>query len=212
MQLVKVKICGITNLPDALAAVDMGADILGFNFYPESPRYIEPAKAIEIVDQIPGFVDTAGIFVNAEAHTIHEMTHSGAFNWVQFHGDESPEFCDQFTTWNRQTIKAIRVRSKGSLEQAEQYHTSALLLDAFNASLYGGTGQRFDWDLVDNLSSRVFLAGGINPDNIEEALQHKTYGVDICSGIEASPGKKDLKKMKQLFETICNHTGIKARQ
>lgn len=212
MHLVKVKICGITNLTDALAAVEMGADILGFNFYRKSPRYIEPARAIEIIDKIPAFVDTAGIFVNADAHTIHELTHVGSLNWIQLHGDETPEFCDQFTAWNLRTIKAIRVKSKESLTQAQQFHTSALLLDAFNPDLYGGTGERFDWALVKDFSYRIFLAGGITPDNITEALENRTYGVDICSGIELEPGKKDHKKMQQLFKTIYNYTGLKAKQ
>jgi phosphoribosylanthranilate isomerase len=211
MHSVKVKICGITNLTDALAAVEMKADILGFNFYPQSPRYIEPEKAMEIIAMLPAFVDTAGIFVNAEAHTIHEMTHSGSLNWVQFHGDETPEFCDQFTTWNLQTIKAIRVQTEESLIQAARYHTSALLLDAYNSSFYGGTGERFDWALLENFPYRIFVAGGITPDNIEEALEYKPYGVDICSGIESEPGKKDHKKMKQLLETIHNFTGLKAK-
>lgn len=212
MHVIKVKICGITNLDDALAAVDMGADILGFNFFRPSPRYIEPANAFEIIKKIPAFVDTAGIFVNAEAHDIHELTNEGLLNWVQLHGDEPPEFCEQFTTWNLRTIKAIRVQSKESLDQAIDYHTSALLMDAFNPNFYGGTGERFDWTLVKNSAYRIFLAGGITPDNISEALACETYGVDICSGIESEPGKKDHKKMKQLFKTIYNYTGLKARQ
>ena len=211
MHIVKVKICGITNLEDARAAIDMGADILGFNFYSPSPRYIEPAKAFEIIQKIPAFVDTAGIFVNTDAHDIHELTNSGFLNWIQLHGNEPPAFCEQFAAWNLHTIKAIRVQSNESIVQAEHYHTSALLLDAFNPNLYGGTGQRFDWSLVKNSSQRIFLAGGINPDTIQEALEYETYGVDICSGIESEPGKKDHKKMKQLFKTIYNHTGLKAK-
>jgi phosphoribosylanthranilate isomerase len=212
MHIVKIKICGITNIEDAQAAVDMGADILGFNFYPKSPRYIEPTKAMVIIRKMPAFVDTAGIFVNANAHEIHELTNEGLLNWIQLHGDEPPEFCEQFTAWNLHTIKAIRVQSKESLARAESYRTSALLLDAFNPKLYGGTGQRFDWSLIKNFSYRVFLAGGICPDNIQEALEHQTYGIDVCSGIESQPGKKDHNKMKQLFKTVHNFTGLKVKQ
>ena len=212
MYKVRVKICGITNIEDALAAVDMGADILGFNFYAPSPRYIEPEKAVAIIDKIPAFVNIAGIFVNAKIHEIRKLTNPGSLNWVQFHGDESPEFCDRFTAWSLRTIKAIRVQSKESIQQAEIFHTSALLFDAFNPKLYGGTGETFDWSLVKNCPNRIFLAGGITPDNIQKALDQRTYGVDICSGIESEPGKKDHKKMAQLFKIIHNHTGLKAKK
>jgi len=207
---VKVKICGITNIDDAMAAVDMGADILGFNFYELSPRYIEPEKAIAIIDKIPAFVNTAGVFVNAKIHDIRKLTNPSALNWLQFHGDESPEFCSRFTAWSLNTIKAIRIQSAESIRQAEVYRTSALLFDAFNPKLYGGTGETFDWSLVKNCPNRIFLAGGITTDNVQTALKCGTYGIDICSGIESEPGKKDHKKMKQLFKIIYNHTGLEA--
>ncbi|MCI0499360.1 MAG: phosphoribosylanthranilate isomerase [Planctomycetales bacterium] len=208
----KVKICGITNMDDAQAAIDMGADILGFNFYPQSPRYIEPGKAAFIIRKLPTFVDIAGIFVNALAHDIRCLTNSGLLNWVQFHGDESPEFCRQFNNWNIQTIKAIRVRDNRDIQNAQSYPTYALLFDAFDPARYGGTGKTFDWTLVRNCPQRVFLAGGIAPDNVVKAIEAGVYGVDVCSGIESAPGKKDHKKMKQLFAAICNYTGQKVRQ
>ncbi|MBC8378696.1 MAG: phosphoribosylanthranilate isomerase [Planctomycetes bacterium] len=211
MFITKVKICGITNYDDAAAAFDMGADILGFNFYPQSPRYIEPKKAFEIIAKMPGFLDTCGIFVNAEPNDIHEVTNTGFLNWVQFHGDESPAYCEQFRMWTLRSIKAVRVQSAESIHIAEQYHTSALLFDAFNPKLYGGTGETFDWSLVKNCPSRIFLAGGITPDNVLHAIDCHTYAIDICSGIESEPGKKDHQKMKQLFEKIRNHTGLKAK-
>lgn len=209
---IKVKICGITNLEDALAAVDMGADVLGFNFYPKSPRYIEPAKAEEIIYSIPGFVDIAGVFVNANGQDIRALTDSGILNWVQFHGDETSEFCREFDAWNLRTIKAIRVRTAEDIELAEQFETYSLLFDAFDPNYYGGTGKNFDWSLLKNYPRRIFLAGGINPDNISKAIETDVYGVDICSGIESEPGKKDHKKMKQLFDNIRNLIGIKAQQ
>jgi phosphoribosylanthranilate isomerase len=206
---VKIKICGITNLDDALAAVDMGADILGFNFYPKSPRYIEPDKAEEIISKLPSFVDTAGVFVDATLLDIQKLTHPGLLSWVQFHGNESPEFCSQFNVWGLHTIKAIRVRSAEDIQRAQVYQTYSLLLDTFDPELYGGTGKTFDWSLIKDCPCRIFLAGGLTPDNITKSLEVDIYGLDICSGIESEPGKKDHQKMKQLFDNIYNYTGIK---
>ncbi len=203
MHIVKVKICGITNLKDATAAVEMGADLLGFNFYPKSPRYLTVEKAIEIIDQIPTFVDTAGIFVNPTAEQIKEITDHGFLNWMQLHGDETPQFCETLKWFHIKTIKAIRVKSAEDIANIEQFHTDAILLDAFNSKLYGGTGETFDWDLIDDINSkRIFLAGGINAENAADAVRLGVYGIDACSGIESSPGKKDHKKMQQLFENI----------
>ena len=203
MHIVKVKICGITNLEDAKAAVEMGADLLGFNFYPKSPRYLTVEKAIEIIDQIPTFVDTAGIFVNPTAEEIKEITDHGFLNWMQLHGDETPQFCETLKWFHVKTIKAIRVKSAQDIESIEQFHTDAILLDAFNSKLYGGTGETFDWDLVGDINTkRIFLAGGINHENAADAVRLGVYGIDACSGIESSPGKKDHKKMRQLFENI----------
>ena len=203
MHIVKVKICGITNLEDATAAVDMGADLLGFNFYPKSPRYLTVEKAIEIIDQIPTFVDTAGIFVNPTIEQIKEITDHGFLNWMQLHGDETPQFCDTLKWFHVKTIKAIRVKSADDIAGIEQFHTDAILLDAFNSKLYGGTGEKFNWDLIDDMNTkRIFLAGGINHENAADAVRLGVYGIDTCSGIESSPGKKDHKKMRQLFENI----------
>lgn len=212
MKLLKIKICGITNLDDALAAVAMGADILGFNFYSRSPRFIEPQKAEEIINMLPGFVDTAGIFVNAPLRDIHSINGDGMLNWLQLHGDETPEFCSQFRNWSTRIIKGIRVKSAESIEQAKRYRTYALLFDSFDPNAHGGTGKQFDWSLLkEDIPHRVFLAGGINPDNVVEAIKNDVYGVDICSGIESEPGKKDHGKMKQLFKNIYEHTVQKAR-
>jgi phosphoribosylanthranilate isomerase len=209
---VKVKICGITNLQDAQAAVEMGADILGFNFYPPSPRYIEPNEAEKIISHLPGFVDIAGVFVNANQPDIRELTDSGALNWVQFHGDETSEFCSQFNAWNLHTIKAVRVRSVEDIDRAQEFETFSLLFDAFDPGLYGGTGKTFDWSLLRNCPRRIFLAGGINPRNVLDALKTDVYGLDICSGIESESGKKDHIKMEQLFNNIHSFTGIKVRK
>jgi len=202
MRIVKVKICGITNLEDAKAAVDMGADILGFNFYPKSPRFILPDKALEIINKLPTFVDMAAVLVNSLFDQVKDLAELGFLNWLQFHGDETPEYCDAFKWLNIKTIKAIRVASKDYAEQARTYYTDAILLDAFDKSLYGGTGKKFDWSVLTDINKRVFLAGGINPENAAEAVETGVYGIDVCSGVEESPGKKDHGKMKKLFENL----------
>jgi phosphoribosylanthranilate isomerase len=206
---VKIKICGITNLDDAHAAVDMGADILGFNFYPQSPRYLDQDKAEQIIHKLPSFIDTAGVFVNAKAQEIRKITNHGLLNCVQFHGSETPQFCSQFNVWGLHTIKAIRVRSPEDIQKAQAFRTSSILFDAFDSKFFGGTGKMFDWSLLKDCPDRIFLAGGITPDNITKALELDVYGIDVCSGIESEPGKKDHKKMKRLFENIRNFTGLK---
>ena len=207
MIFVKVKICGITNYDDAMAAVDMGADLLGFNFYPKSPRYLPVDKAARIINRLPGFVDTAGVFVNASFNQIRDIMVECPLNWVQLHGDESPEFCRSFLSLNVRTMKALRVKDEGDIQRAEGYFTDAILLDAFDPARYGGTGLTFDWNIVGHIGKRVFLAGGINPDNAAEAVGLGVYGIDVCSGIEAEPGKKDHEKMKKLFESIRHLRG-----
>jgi phosphoribosylanthranilate isomerase len=202
LRIIKIKICGITNLEDALTAVDMGADILGFNFYMKSPRYITIDKALKIIDKVPTFVDTAGIFVNPTADYIEEITEQGFLSWIQLHGDETPEFCDSLGHLSARIIKALRVASPEDIERAAQFPTDAILFDAYDPKSYGGTGKRFDWSTVPHLNRRVFLAGGINPENVAKALEIGVYGIDICSGIEKQPGKKDHEKMKLLFENI----------
>lgn len=205
---VKIKICGITNLEDAQAAVDMGADILGFNFYPPSPRYLTVDKALEILDEIPTFVDTAGVFVNPTIDQIKEITSQGFLNWIQLHGDETPSFCDSLSDYHVKIMKAIRIKSAEDMQMMYEYSTDAILLDAFNTKLYGGTGHSFDWNFIgDMYSKRIFLAGGITPENAALAVETGLYGIDVCSGIESSPGIKDHEKMKQLFDNIQHIRG-----
>ncbi len=202
MLIVKVKICGITNYDDAAAALDMGADLLGFNFYPESPRFIPPEKAIEIINKLPAFIDLAGIFVNASIDQIHETKNLCQLDWVQLHGDENPQFCRELLSHNVKVMKALRVKDSSDIKKADEYFTDAILLDAFNPEKYGGTGLTFDWNIIGHIGKRVFLAGGINPDNAADAVKLGVYGIDVCSGIESEPGKKDHKKMKKLFDNI----------
>ncbi len=207
MLITKVKICGITNYEDAVAAMDMGADLLGFNFYPESPRYVTPEQATDIINQLPGFMDTAGVFVNASIENIRETNSICPLDWVQLHGDEDPEFCRLLLSHNVKTMKAIRVKNQSDIERADSFFTDAVLLDAFDPDKYGGTGLTFDWNVIGHIGKRVFLAGGINPDNAAAAVKLGVYGIDVCSGIEAEPGKKDHNKMKELFENIQHLRG-----
>jgi phosphoribosylanthranilate isomerase len=207
MLIVKVKICGITNYEDAAAAIDMGADLLGFNFYPKSPRYITPEKATEIIRKLSAFTDIVGVFVNESIEKIHEIKEQCQLDWIQLHGDEDPEFCNEFRSHNVKIMKAIRVKDQKDVERAEDFFTDAILLDAFNPKKYGGTGVSFDWNIIGHIGKRIFLAGGINPDNAAKAIELGVYGIDVCSGIEAKPGKKDYKKMKKLFDNIRHLRG-----
>jgi phosphoribosylanthranilate isomerase len=200
--IVKIKICGLTNLEDAKAAVDLGADMLGFNFYKDSPRFIEPAKAVRIICKLPAFIDTVGVFVNPKLNDIKPLVADGLLNWVQLHGDETPAFCESLTSLAVRTIKAIRVKGPDAIELAESYPVDAILLDAYDQAKYGGTGTKFDWGIIGDSGRRIIVAGGITPDNVMKAVELGVYGIDVCSGVEERPGKKDLKKMKKLFETV----------
>lgn len=207
MLIVKIKICGITNYKDAAAATDLGADLLGFNFYPKSPRYVSMEDAKKIISKLPAHVDIAGVFVNAGFKEIRETISCCQLDWIQLHGDETPKFCQSFVSLNIKTMKAIRVKNSSDIKKADSYFTDAILLDAFSPEQYGGTGRKFDWNIVGHISKRVFLAGGINPENAAEAIAPGVYGIDICSGVESEPGKKDHKKMKKLFENIRHLRG-----
>ena len=182
--------------------MEMGADILGFNFYQASPRYVPVEKAAAIVTRLPAFMEVAGIFVNETFEIIGQTVEQCQLTWVQLHGDESPEFCRSLHSLNVKTMKALRVRDKDDIEKAQRYFTDAVLLDAYHPDKYGGTGLSFDWSVIGHVSKRIFLAGGISPDNVVKAVQLGVYGVDACSGIESEPGKKDHNKMRALFENI----------
>jgi phosphoribosylanthranilate isomerase len=203
MLIPKVKICGITNYEDAAAAMDMGADILGFNFYSQSPRYIHPDKALQIIHQLPAFVDTAGVFVNSTLEETREIASTCQLDWAQLHGDETPEFCRWLAYDSVKTMKAIRVKDASALREIESYNTDAVVLDAYDPARYGGTGMTFNWKmLVSDMTRRIFIAGGITPENALDAVRLGVYGIDVCSGIESEPGKKDHARMKQLFDNI----------
>jgi phosphoribosylanthranilate isomerase len=191
--MVQIKVCGITNLEDAVAAIDAGADMLGFNFYHGSPRYIEPLSARNIIERLPESVGTVGVFVNETALTVLRIANEVGLSGLQLHGDETPEDCRALA--GRFLIKALRVGEGFTLESAAEYPVDAILLDAFDASARGGTGRVLDWQLARRtreLVPKLFLAGGLSPGNIEEAIAAVLpYGVDACSGLESAPGRKD---------------------
>ena len=200
----KIKICGITNQPDAQLAVELGADLLGFNFYQPSPRYIVPAAAAKIIDSLPHGPEIVGLFVNAEPEFIWDVLNYCPLTMVQLHGDESNTDCRAIAQLGLKVIKAIRIRKPGDVRQAENFDTELILLDAFRKDLYGGTGESFDWDWITSVTDkRIFLAGGIDPANIKAALNVGTYGIDLCSGVEKQPGIKDHPRLRLLFERIA---------
>ena len=198
---VKVKICGITNLADGMAAAEAGADALGFVFYDQSPRSIPVEAAAGLIRELPPFVMKVGVFVNAPEDLVVRAIRDCGLNLLQFHGDESPDYCLQF---GLMTMKAFRVRDAGSLQALLGYHTDAWLLDAYTPDKPGGTGETFNWDLA--LEARdwgrpIFLAGGLTPENVAEAVQRaRPYGVDVSSGVEGAPGRKDHAKVKAFIQ------------
>jgi len=198
---VKVKICGITNFADGMAAVEAGADALGFVFCEQSPRGITPEAAGGIIRRLPPFVVKAGVFVNAPEEAVFEAIRLCGLNLLQFHGDEPPAYCLQF---GLMSMKAFRVRGAESLRVLADYPTDAWLLDAYTPDKPGGTGESFDWDLAleaRGLGRPIFLAGGLTPANVAAAVQRvRPYAVDVSSGVEATPGKKDHVKIKAFIQ------------
>jgi phosphoribosylanthranilate isomerase len=201
--MVRVKICGITNLADALACADAGADALGFNFYQESPRYIEPAAVRRITEQLPASIQCVGVFVNLpDAAQVKRLASEAGVQAVQLHGDESPAYCQKLK--DLFVIKALRVKSDFNPEQVARYETEAVLLDGFSRVAFGGTGQIFDWSIAmrcRDLVAKLFLAGGLNANNVAAAIEAvQPYAVDACSGLESVPGRKDMRKVRAFIE------------
>ncbi len=198
---VKVKICGITNFADAMAAVEAGADALGFVFYDQSPRSVSVEAAAILIRQLPPFIMKVGVFVNAPEDLVVSAIRECGLNLLQFHGEESPEYCLQF---GLMSMKAFRIRDATSLQALLDYHTDAWLLDAYAPDKPGGTGETFNWDLAleaQGWGRPIFLAGGLTPENVAEAVRRaQPYGVDVSSGVEAAPGRKDPDKVKAFIQ------------
>lgn len=201
----RIKICGITNPDDAFAAITYGADALGFVFYPESPRAIIPDEAKKIISSLPPFITTIGVFVDKSQKELEEITKFTGVNIIQLHGSEPPEYCN----FDRKVIKAIRVKELSDLEPLNRYkNISAFLLDTYSQDVIGGTGQIFNWEIALEAKKlgRIVLAGGLTPENIEEAIKLvQPYAVDVASGVEGTKkGIKDHKKLRLFIERAKN--------
>lgn len=198
--MVKLKVCGITNYEDAVAAIKVGAEFLGFNFYPPSPRYIAPTAAREIIAQLPPETINVGVFVNEPRpeDVLAKLAQSGAAV-AQLHGDEDEQYCRMVGA--PRVIKALRIGNQFTLESLTGFPAAAFLIDAYDDKLYGGTGKTSNWEVAAEIakSISVFLAGGLSPDNISEAVRSvQPYAVDVNSGVELYPGRKDQEKLQAL--------------
>lgn len=206
--MVKVKICGITNREDALAACEYGADALGFVFYKKSQRYVDVKIVRDIIKSLPPFIETAGVFVDEAVDRINEIADAAKLDIIQLHGAEPPEFCNVF---KRKIIKAFRIQGQddavshhlSAISSFSQYRVSAYLLDTYQEDMPGGTGEIFNWEVAKDAKKfgRIILAGGLTPQNVAEAVKTvMPYAVDVSSGVEQRPGKKDLKKVMEFIE------------
>ncbi len=199
----RVKICGLTSVEDALLAVRFGADAIGLVFYEPSPRSVTLEKAAEIARVMPAFVTRTALFVNPDVAYVQAVLNQVSVDLLQFHGEESPEFCEQFSC---AYIKAIRMREGVDLlASAQQYQSSSgLLLDAYKAGIPGGTGEQFDWERVPaTLSKPIILAGGLTSDNVLQAIQQtQPWAVDVSGGVEAEKGIKSPDKLKRFMDVV----------
>jgi phosphoribosylanthranilate isomerase len=203
--MVKVKVCGITSRADALAAIEAGADALGFNFYAPSPRYITPEDARRIIAELPPGVLNVGVFVNEDsAAAVARMAERSGVSAVQLHGDESPEYCAALG--EHEVIKALRVGKDFVPEEATRYPAHSILLDAYDARARGGTGETFDWSLARRtreVVAQLYLAGGLRPENVAGAIAAVApYAVDVCSGVELAPGRKDAARVRAFIAAV----------
>lgn len=203
----RIKICGITTLDDALHAVEAGADALGFVFYKESPRHIFPEEAARIIAQLPPFVQVVGLFVNEQPDQVNGTADLCRLDLVQLHGDETPAYCEQI---KRRILKAFRVRTLTCLDPMADYRTAGILLDTYSPSFYGGTGTAFNWEIATEAvkrHQRIVLAGGLTPDNVADAVrQVHPWAVDVSSGVEQAPGRKDHQKVREFIRAAKEAT------
>lgn len=210
---VKVKVCGIRTFEEAEAALDAGADALGLNFWPLSPRYVTPHVASEIIAKLSPVSSTVGVFVNDEGKRIVDIASELHLSAVQLHGDESAEFCSGLGSIK--TIKAIRVGQDFDLNIIKNYPVSMVLLDSSIKGSYGGTGQRFDWRIAIEAKqlAPIILAGGLNIENVWEAVTHvRPAAIDVCSGVEAEPGRKDFDKLRRFMSVVARANAFLASE
>ena len=200
--MIYIKICGITEVNDAVKIAEMGINALGFIFYPKSKRYILPDKTKEIIKHLPPLINTVGVFVNEKKENVIDVLNRCPIDILQFHGDETPEYCGQF---NKRIIKTFRVNRDFSFDALSKFPASAFLLDSLVSGEYGGTGVVFDWDVAVEAKNygKIILSGGLNPENVSEAITKvNPYGIDLSSGVEIKPGKKDIRKVEEIVK-IC---------
>ena len=209
--MVRIKICGITNEADALKAARLGAWALGFVFYKKSPRFTSPFKAKKIMDALPPFITPVGVFVNHNLGAIRDIINHCGLRVVQLHGDEDPHYCSRLRRYNVKVIKAFRVGEGFNSKDVEAYKADAFLFDTADKGVYGGTGKTFDWTLLTEIKSLnvpIILSGGLNSQNVIEPVNAlKPYAVDVSSGLEQEPGKKDAKKMKEFIDVVSYISG-----
>ena len=202
---VRTKVCGITRLADARAAVRAGSDFLGFVFYAKSPRFIPAARARRIARTVPPRVKKVGVFVNAAAEEVKRTAAACRLDLLQFHGEETPAYLRRFRGYR--TIKAVRVKGAASLQRLSRYPADFFLFDAFHEKAFGGTGRTFDWALLKRLKSLrrpFFISGGLTPDNIGALLERvRPYGVDVSSGVEVRPGKKSARLIRRFIRQVA---------
>ena len=205
----RLKVCGITNLEDALVSVESGADALGFVFYAGSKRYIDPVRAGEIISQLPPFIIKVGVFVNESISDLLEAQRVAGFDTFQLHGDETAEYCSNL---GRPYIKAFRVKSEIDKNYINSFNTRSVLFDTYSDKDFGGTGKIFDWEIMENagLSDKfVILSGGLEVSNVGRAIKKvRPYAVDVSSGVEKSPGLKDHNKLKAFAEAVRNESQV----
>ena len=203
--MVRTKICGITDITHAFIAAEAGASAIGLVFYEKSPRHVSIPLAKEICQSLPPFISTVGLFVNADIDVVNRVIVETGIDLLQFHGEETPQYCENFS---KPYLKAIRVKPGIDLVQYAAVYKNAkgLLLDAFFPDKPGGTGMTFDWNLIpQNLSLPVVLSGGLSPDNVADAIRKvKPWAVDVSSGVEESPGKKDASKIREFIKGVHN--------
>lgn len=200
----KIKICGITNKVDALAAAALGVDMLGFVFYNKSKRYIDSSVAEDIINELSPKIAKVGVFVNEEKENVIKIAEDALLDTLQFHGDETPEYCSYFKD-KYKTIKAFRLKTRADLKKVNDYDVDYYLFDTYQSDCIGGTGKRFDWTMLKDfeLLKPMILSGGLDPDNVKFAIKEVApFAVDVSSGVESAPGKKDVKLLKKFVENV----------
>lgn len=201
--MIKVKICGITSSRDVLLASSFGAWAVGFIFYKDSPRYISPSKAKRIIEDLPPFVTPVGVFVNHREGAVRDIMRFCGIQTLQFHGDETPQYCRRFK--DQKVIKAFRVKEGFDISAIAQYQVSAYLFDAYQEDQFGGSGKTFNWDIIagKKFNKPIILSGGLTSENVSSAIKTVfPYAVDVSSGVEEAPGKKNHKMLEQFFSAV----------